>query len=222
MIEEILLDIIAGDAPVFLLIAGPNGAGKSTFREKRLNPISFPCIDPDQVGRELFSQHPQTKEEALRATQEATDRIYRFLDQSRSVALETVFSDSQGHKLALIDEAHRKGFKPVLIFIGVDAPEISIARVMDRVDHGGHDVPDHIIESRFPKCFENLRKALPIVDLAIFVDNTGSYGLMDSRHYIFGFARKGDPPELSTPLPHWFINYRISDAIQNDNPSDIR
>jgi predicted ABC-type ATPase len=222
MIEEILFEIVAGDAPVFLLIAGPNGAGKSTFREKRLNRISFPCIDPDQVGKELLSRHPSTKEEALNATQEATDRIRRFLNQSKSVALETVFSDSQGHKLALIEEARKKGFKTVLIFIGVDDPEISIARVMDRVDHGGHDVPDQIIKNRFPKCFENLKKALPIVDLAIFVDNTGSYGLMDSRHYIFGFARKGDPPELSDPLPHWFINFRISDAIQNDNPSDIR
>ena len=46
--------IIAGDEPVFLLIAGPNGASKSTYSEKRLKPLGLPCIDPDAVAEELF------------------------------------------------------------------------------------------------------------------------------------------------------------------------
>jgi len=213
MTEEILSIIARGDAPVFLLIAGPNGAGKSTFREKRLDPLDFPCIDPDKVGKELFGRHPKTKQESLKATEEATERIRKAFSDSRSIALETVFSDSEGYKLGLIDEGNGKGFKTVLVFIGVDHPQICIARVTDRVYHGGHDVPDKVIEDRFPRCFENLRKALAIVDLAIFVDNSGSYGPMGLRHYVFGFARKGAHLELSDPVPHWFDQFRISDAI---------
>lgn len=213
MIGEILSFIATGNDPVFLLIAGPNGAGKSTFREKRLDPLGFPCIDPDKVGKEFFGRHPATKEESLKAAQEATDRIRRFLGESRSVALETVFSDSKGHKFALIEEARDKGFKTVLVFIGVDDPQICIARVMDRVEHGGHDVPDQTIEDRFPRCFENLKKALTIVDLAIFVDNTGSYGPEGLRHHVFGFIRKGQSPVFLDPLPRWFEIFRISEAI---------
>lgn len=210
--------IIASDNPVFLLIAGPNGAGKSTFREKRLEPLDFPCIDPDRIGRELFARDPKTKEEALKATIEATKRIHRSFRECRSVALETVFSDSQGHKLALIDEARNKGFKTVLIFIGVDSPEICIARVMDRVQHGGHDVPDHVIENRFPKCFENLKATLGVVDLVVLVDNSGSYGEGESsigvRHYEFGLVHNGKIVKISNPVPHWYITFNIGEVIQ--------
>jgi predicted ABC-type ATPase len=125
---DALQRILAGDAPAFILIAGPNGAGKSTFRSKRLDPLRFPCIDPDQIGRELFGGHPATKEQALEATREATRRVQQRLSMGQSVALESVFSDEKGHKLRLLEEARAAGFRTVLIFIGVDAPQISPRR----------------------------------------------------------------------------------------------
>src|SRR2546426_391518 len=134
--------IIAGDAPVFLLIAGPNGASKSTFSEKRLKPLSFPYIDPDAVAMETYGRHPANASEALAATQEATKRVQQYLREKRSVALESVFSDTQGYKLGLLREAKTAGFRTVLVFIGVDSPEVCVARVMDRVILGGHDVPN--------------------------------------------------------------------------------
>jgi predicted ABC-type ATPase len=42
----------------------------------------------------------------------------------------------------------------VLIFIGVDFPEICIARVLDRVEQGGRDVADEVIRDRFARGFE--------------------------------------------------------------------
>lgn len=211
--------IIGGDAPVFLLIAGPNGSSKSTFTEKRLKQIPFPCIDPDAIGRELFGRHPATKEEAIQATQEATRRVHEHFQEHRSVGLETVFSDTKGHKLGLLEEARAAGFRTVIIFIGVDSPEICIARVMDRVEHGGHDVPDHIISDRFPRCFENLKAALKIVDLAILIDNSGCHGPKGSaidgrRHYIFGVIERGGLVELHNPVPNWFMEFKIGDAIR--------
>src|SRR5947209_3955135 len=122
--------IVAGDAPVFLLIAGPNGASKSTFSEKRLKPLNFPYVDPDAVARELYGRHPVNMSEALAATREATKRVHRHFQEKRSVALETVFSDSKGYKLGLVREARIAGFRTVLVFIGVDSPEVCIARVM--------------------------------------------------------------------------------------------
>jgi predicted ABC-type ATPase len=211
--------IIGGDAPVFLLIAGPNGSSKSTFTEKRLKHIPFPCIDPDAIGRELFGRHPATKEEAIQATQEATQRVREHFRERRSVGLETVFSDTKGHKLGLLEEARAAGFRTVIIFIGVDSPEICIARVMDRVEHGGHDVPDHIITDRFPRCFDNLKTALKVVDLAILIDNSGCYGPKGSpidgrRHYIFGVIEHGRLVELHNPVPYWFLEFKIGEAIR--------
>lgn len=211
--------IIGGDAPVFLLIAGPNGSSKSTFTEKRLKQIPFPCIDPDAIALELFGRHLATKEEAIRATQVATERVREHFGEGRSVGLETVFSDTKGHKLRLIEEARTAGFRTVIIFIGVDSPDICIARVMDRVENGGHDVPDDIIKDRFPRCFENLKAALKVVDLVILIDNSGCYGPKDSpidgsRHYIFGIIERGATVELHNPVPRWFVEFKIDEAIR--------
>jgi len=212
--------IIAGDSPVFLLIAGPNGASKSTFTAKRLTPIGFPSVDPDKVALEIFGRQPGTAEEALRATVESTQRVRQRLSERRSIALESVFSDTKGHKLALLNEAKGKGFKTVLVFIGVDTPEICIARVMDRVEHGGHDVSDELIRTRFPRCFENLKAALEVVDLTILIDNSGCYGpaatqSAGDRHYQFGVIERGQRPQISGPTPRWFIDFQIARAIEN-------
>ncbi len=216
---DALNKVIAGANPVFLLIAGPNGASKSTYTQKRIRPLGFPCIDPDAIGLELFGRHPSTRDEARQGTLEATRRTRASIQQRRSIALETVFSDTKGHKVGLLREATDAGFKTVLIFIGVDSPEICIARVLDRVQHGGHDVPDDIIRDRFPKCFNNLKTALPSVDLTILIDNSGCYDTDGKspdgrRHYEFAHIEAGSLIHLSTPTPRWFTEFGIVDCIR--------
>ena len=208
---------IAGDKPVFLLIAGPNGASKSTFSEKRLKPLGLTCIDPDAVAKELFGRFVQNRDEAVQATVEASLRARKHLLEGRSIALESVFSDSKGYKLGLLEEARRAGFKTVLVFIGVDSPEICIARVQDRVNRGGHDVPDNVIRDRFPRCFANLRKALARIDMALLIDNSGCYGpeiqVDGSRHYMFGLVEASLHAEIMEPVPNWFTRFGIADVI---------
>src|SRR5437588_11863413 len=116
---EAIRRVSAGDAPVFLLIAGPNGASKSTFTEKWLKPLGFPTVDPDTVGRELFGSHAASAAEALWASREAARRVRLHFLEGTSVSLETVFSDTKGYKLGLINEARAAGFRTILIFIGV-------------------------------------------------------------------------------------------------------
>ena len=215
--NDAVRQIIAGDKPVFLLIAGPNGASKSTFSEKRLKPLGLPCIDPDAVAKELLGRYVENREEAMQATVEASLRARRHFLEGKSIALESVFSDRKGYKLGLLEEARREGFKTVLVFIGVDSPDICIARVQDRVNHGGHDVPDDVIRDRFPRCFANLRMALSRVDIAMFVDNSGCYGpetpVDASRHYVFGIVEAGVGSEIMKPVPIWFTRFGVADAL---------
>lgn len=207
---ESIRDVITGDAPVFLLVAGPNGSGKSTFRAKRLDKLGFPCIDPDQVGFEMFGRHPASPREAIQATQEASLRVAHAFVERTSVGLETVFSDSEGHKLGLLSQAQSAGYRTVLIFIGVDSPEISIARVQTRKEDGGHDVPDSAILSRFPRCFENLKAAIPIVDLVILVDNSN-----ELRHDVFGEIHAEEfRLRPGHECPHWYHAYGISTVVK--------
>lgn len=198
MIDQIN-NIIAGETPVFFMIAGPNGAGKSTYRKKRLDPIGLTCIDPDQVAKSTLGRYTHTIEEALTATQEATNRVRQCFSYGHSVCLETVFSDTKGHKIELLKEAKSFGYKTCLIFIGLESADLCIARVMDRVDQGGHDVPDNSIVERYPRCFDNLNKALPIVDAALLVDNSAI-----ERHYEFCYLENSQICYLAENKPDWF------------------
>jgi predicted ABC-type ATPase len=213
-----------GDEPVFLLVAGPNGASKSTFSEKRLKKIGFPYVNPDALAFEVLGRHPQSPEESRTASSGATERVRDHFRSKSSIALETVFSDRRGQKIDLVREARSAGFRTGLIFIGVDSPEICIARVMDRVDHGGHDVPDELIRDRFPRCFGNLAAALPMVDLCLLIDNSGCYGpegttIDGSRHYQFAVIEPGVSAEIEVIVPRWYTDFRIDVAVSSVCPA---
>jgi predicted ABC-type ATPase len=88
--------------------------------------------------------------------------------------METVFSDPQGAKLEFLKECQSNGYTVSLVFIGLESAELSLGRVIQRVERGGHDVPDAKIEARFPRTFDNLREALTFVDEALLFDNSSS------------------------------------------------
>ena len=203
MIEQ-LSALFEADGPLFFLVAGPNGAGKSTFRLKHLKPADFPCIDPDEVARNLFKRDPRNKNEARQATIEAGRLVAeQFLTRS-SFGLETVFSDTHGIKLDLLKDARQHGYRTAVIFVGLDHPDLSIARVWDRVDQGGHDVPDELIRDRFPRSFQNLKRAIPLCDFVVLVDNS-----RESRHRIFGTITRGKGVHIWDTVPRWYEEFEI-------------
>jgi predicted ABC-type ATPase len=121
-----------------------------------------------------------------------------------SFGLETVFSDSSGLKLDLLREARQSGYRVGVIFIGLDDPQLSIARVMDRVDNGGHDVPDELIRERFPRSFQNLKKAIPLADFVLLVDNS-----RETRHRVFGTIIREKGVHLWDIVPRWYEEFGI-------------
>jgi hypothetical protein len=55
-----------------------------------------------------------------------------------------------------------RGFAVFLVFIGLESGALSIARVQQRVQQGGHDVPDDRLRARFPRTLANLREAVTL------------------------------------------------------------
>ncbi len=203
MIEQ-LTALLSTDRPIFLMMAGPNGAGKSTFRKRYAIPAEFPFIDPDEIARVRLGRDPKNQQEALQASIDANKLVESKLREGASFGLETVFSDSSGLKLQLLRSAKEMGYQVGIIFIGLDHPQLSIARVMDRVDNGGHDVPDDLIVDRFPRVFRNLKRAIPICDFVLLVDNSE-----ETRHRIFGSITPDGGIRLWDRTPRWYEEYRI-------------
>jgi predicted ABC-type ATPase len=106
-----------------------------------------------------------------------------------------------------LESAKAIGYQVGVIFIGLDDSQLSIARVMDRVENGGHDVPDDLIERRFPRVFHNLKAAIPICDFILLIDNSE-----ETRHRIFGsITPKG--VRLWDRTPRWFVENKIGELL---------
>ena len=78
-----------------------------------------------------------------------------------------------------------------LVFIGLADAVLSIARVKQRVQHGGR--------ARVPRTLSNLRGAIALADGAFLLDNS-SY---DAPYRVVAVYREGQLTGRHPPLPSW-------------------
>lgn len=157
------------------MVAGPNGAGKSTFHDAYLAPLGLEFVNPDVIERELRTTAPDAVAASpYAAARLATARREELLREAKSFCMETVLSDPQGDKVDLLRRARESGYRIVLVFIGVEEPTLLIGRVMQRVEAGGHDVPDEKILGRYPRTLRNLQPALRLAHHAFLFDNSSA------------------------------------------------
>ncbi len=183
---------------VLVAVAGPNGAGKTTFVEMFLHPLGIRVVNPDAIARALF---PDAPGEAAYEAARAADAVRADLLRRRvSFCMETVFSDPAGAKVAFLEEARKVGYFVILIFIGLESADLSAARVMQRTEEGGHDVPDEKIGSRFPRVLANLVRALPVVDHAFVFDNSSA----DAPYRFVSELRGGRIAKRGSARPRWW------------------
>ncbi len=130
--------------PVLHLLAGPNGAGKTTLFTEIIEPATgLVWVNADDIAAELDAADPET---AYVASRMASDRRRELMAQRRSFATETVFSHPS--KIDLVRKADELGYLVTLHVVLV--PEaLAVARVRNRVETGGHDVPEEKVRARY-------------------------------------------------------------------------
>lgn len=162
--------------PVFYLLAGPNGAGKSTLYESAvatgLLPAQAEFVNADAHELQHLGHVADARERSLQARSWADARRAACLKQGATFVSETVFSHPS--KLALMQQARDAGFAVVLLVVCVSEPHQLLARVAQRVAEGGHAVPVDRILARYPRALFHLRLALPLADLALLYDTSGT------------------------------------------------
>ncbi|MGF1679208.1 MAG: zeta toxin family protein [Candidatus Methylacidiphilales bacterium] len=157
---------------IVVILAGPNGAGKTSFYELFLSKSSLPFVNADTLALEHFGRVAQNDEEALAAAKIAEAERQRLVQENQSFIFETVLSDSKGAKIQFLRNAQKRGYFVEAIYIGLATPELSQARVIQRVDAGGHDVPDDKITARYPRTLKNLALLIDVVDRLTLYDNS--------------------------------------------------
>ena len=72
-----------------------------------------------------------------------------------------------------IEEAKDNGYEVTLLYFWISSPELAVKRVKDRVEAGGHSIPEHVIRRRYDmglRYFFN--DYMPVSDRWILVDNS--------------------------------------------------
>ena len=177
------------------LLAGGNGAGKSTFYRSRLAPLEIPFVNADLIARELFPDAPEVHSyEAAKIVEEIRDNL---LLEGRSFCLETVFSHPS--KVDFVGKAKVQGYQVILVVIHLESPNLNKARVAQRVEEGGHNVPDDKIETRIPRLLRLIKSVIPLCDHVTQLDNSRA----DNPFVQIVTIRNGQVENMLDPLPDW-------------------
>ena len=192
--------------PSLVLLAGPNGAGKTTLYQTRVAPsFAGPFVNADLIQRDELNDASMAA--SYRAAEIAAERRTSLLDARKSFATETVFSHPS--KLDVITDARIRGYIIIVMHVGVNDPDLSVARVRGRTEEGGHDVPEEKIRTRYGRGQPLIRQAVLQADRGMVFDNSR---LNEPPRLVLLFAR-GRLIQAEPVLPDWVLSGYADDLV---------
>lgn len=154
--------------PSLFIITGSNGAGKSSVGSGFLPlEIQQECavFDGDklymQKQKELWAAgiraHKEAKKLALAFVEDTFDNLVeKALAAKANFVYEGHFTNDATWDIP--KRFREAGYKVNMIFLGLETPDLSELRVIDRTKEGGHYVSRNVIEDNFYGNLEKLNK----------------------------------------------------------------
>lgn len=156
--------------PVLHLIAGPNGAGKSTLYDRVIGPVTkLEFVNADVIAAREWPD--DVAAHSYDAARLAAVRRDEFLAARTSFVTETVFSHES--KVDLVKAAAAAGYL-VTLHVVLVPEDLAVARVANRVENDGHDVPEEKVRSRYARLWSLVAEATELVDEATVYDNSSA------------------------------------------------
>jgi predicted ABC-type ATPase len=139
--------------PNVIVLAGPNGSGKSTaapaLLKGTLGVTEF--VNADVIAQGLSGFDPLGS--ALEAGRIMHRRLRELADMKASFAFETTLA---GKSLApWLAELVESGYHFHLLFLWLPSADAAVSRVVDRVEMGGHYVPEETVRRRYAAGLRN-------------------------------------------------------------------
>jgi predicted ABC-type ATPase len=160
-----------------IILAGPNGAGKTTFAREFL-PDEADCptfVNADLIAAGLSPFNPEVV--AMRAGRLMLELIDEHVSRGDSFAFETTLAGKSYARH--IPNWQAAGYHVTLLFLALPSAEAALQRVRERVDQGGHSIPEDAVRRRFSAGklnFEVVYK--PLVDAWALYDNSNGTPLL--------------------------------------------
>lgn len=177
---------------IYTIIAGVNGVGKSSLTGVLIgesNDLGV-IVDTDRITAALGGDKIKGGKQAVRL-------IGDSLKNGLSFTQETTLSGTKTLKTILA--ARERQYFIRLYYIGVGSAEESVKRIKNRVEKGGHNIPETDVRRRYEKRFDDLAAVLPYCDEVKLYDNEN--GFVEKAEYKNQtLTLKGEPPEWLTEL----------------------
>ena len=153
-------------------MAGCNGAGKTTASYSFL-PEILDCrefVNSDEFAKSLSPFDPSVA--SVSASRFMLRRIDYLLKRGSDFSIETTLATRS--LVSIINEARAQSYVITSLYLWVQAPEIAIQRVRDRVASGGHNIPEDVLRRRYTTGLKYLFDIyMSICDRWMIADNSG-------------------------------------------------
>ena len=159
--------------PRLFILSGCNGAGKTTASYSFL-PEILDCrefVNSDEFAKSLSPFDPSSA--SVSASRYMVMRIKYLLEHNTDFSIETTLATRS--LVSVIREARVRGYSVTLLYLWVNSPELAIQRVRDRVESGGHNIPEDVLRRRYITGLNYLFNIyLPLCDNWMIADNSRS------------------------------------------------
>ena len=159
---------------IFYLFAGVNGAGKSTLYNTECLDINIKDsvrINTDEIVRKIGDW--KNNSDQIKAAKIAINLRNDCFQYGKSFNEETTLTGKT--ILKNIDKAKEQGYELQLFYVGLNSSDIAKERVKNRVEKGGHNIENDVIEKRYYESLKNLKKIISKFDKVYLYDNSIKY-----------------------------------------------
>lgn len=153
---------------IYTIFAGVNGAGKTSIYNLLDNKEDLGIrINADEIAQGIGDWRDEIVQ--LKSARIAIGKINECITNRISFNQETTLSGTG--IIRTMQKAKDNGFTIKMYYVFVDSIDTAKQRVRDRVANGGHGIPEELIETRYFKSFEILKKAIIICDSVAIYNN---------------------------------------------------
>lgn len=177
------------DEPVFrpciFVLAGANGAGKSSVAGAAFRQSGADYFNPDEATQRILAANPGIS--LSEANSQAWLQGKRLLERAIAEQLDFAFETTLGGNTIpqLLESTLDSGMEVRIWYVGLESPELHIARVRARVAEGGHDIPESKIRERYHRSRVNLIRLMPKL----------------TELHVYDNSREGNPARGVAPRP---------------------
>ena len=97
----------------------------------------------------------------------------------------------------------------IVMHVGVDDPDLSVARVRARTEEGGHDVPEQKIRDRYARGQPLIRQAVRQADRGMVFDNS----TLNAPPRLSLLFAAGRLVQAEPVLPRWVLSGYAEDLV---------